>query len=170
MLLRQGFDVTAFHVDFGQASRLPESAATRKIGEHYGIRVERLTVAGSRRPFSYGEVVGRNSALVFMALMFAPSQPSMIAIGVHSGTPYFDCSAAWAERTDSLIRESTKGQTGLLTPLLQWSKGEIARYAVENGVPIGATYSCEIGSEPPCGGCLSCQDRKKISRWLKNES
>lgn len=169
MLLEQGFDLTAIHVDFGQASRVPEAEAARKIGEHYEIRVERLKVRGIRR-FSDGEVIGRNSALVFMALMFAPVQPSTIAIGVHSGTPYFDCSAAWAERTEAMIRESTSGRTGFLTPLLRWSKGEIARYAIEENVPIEATYSCELGSEPPCGGCLSCRDRKQISRWLKNES
>jgi 7-cyano-7-deazaguanine synthase len=29
-------------------------------------------------------------------------------------------------------------------------------------LPVQLTYSCELGSVPPCGLCLSCADRRAL--------
>jgi 7-cyano-7-deazaguanine synthase len=44
-------------------------------------------------------------------------------------------------------------------PFATWTKQDIIAYCRTRNVPVHLTYSCERGTEPPCGTCLSCKDR-----------
>ena len=41
------------------------------------------------------------------------------------------------------------------------SKSDVVRKAVELGVPIGRTFSCQASSSFPCGACPNCVERLK---------
>jgi 7-cyano-7-deazaguanine synthase len=47
-------------------------------------------------------------------------------------------------------------------PFLEFSKRDIFDYCLDNGVPVGLTFSCERGSDRPCRQCASCKDRMAL--------
>jgi len=47
------------------------------------------------------------------------------------------------------------------TPLIQMSKADIVRLAIEVHAPLELTWSCYADGESPCGHCDSCQLRAK---------
>ncbi len=83
-----------------------------------------------------------------------------MAIGIHAGVPYPDCSQEFLVSVDSILRYASHPLT-LHAPLRTWQKAEVIAYAKKNRLPIDLTYSCEAGSVP-CGKCQSCLDRVGI--------
>lgn len=81
----------------------------------------------------------------------------------YSGYP--DCRPEYYEVLEETLRRGSKLGTTygvpmqVRTPLLQRSKADIARLAVEAGAPVHLTWSCYRGGERPCGDCDSCQLR-----------
>ena len=49
----------------------------------------------------------------------------------------------------------------IATPLIEMSKADIVRLALEVGAPLESTWSCYRGGPAPCGGCDSCVLRAK---------
>ena len=161
-LRSQDLSVSGLFVNYGQAALSPERRAAKRISSFLNIDLQEIVLRGTK-DFGSGEIVGRNAALIFAALMHAPRPPVSIALAIHAGTPYYDCSRLFVRRVSSLVSEYTNGRCALLTPFLSWSKREIVGYATEFNLPLSITYSCERGNIPPCGHCLSCQDRRALS-------
>lgn len=161
-LHRNQFAVSAVFVDFGQAAAIQESAATARICER--LEMERTVIRiGSEQTsrFQAGEIPARNLALLAAATLFTQG-PRVVAIGIHAGTEYFDCSPAFLAQADRLLVECTGGTVSLIAPFLHWAKQEVVAYAQSEGLELALTYSCERGTVPPCGTCLSCKDRKAL--------
>lgn len=112
--------------------------------------------------FGAGELVGRNAFLIFAAMFLARTHTGLLGIGIHAGTPYYDCSATFVERMRVLVEEHTESGLSLAAPFVGWSKGQIFDYFMSNKLPIESTYSCEAGTVPPCGVCGSCGDRREL--------
>jgi 7-cyano-7-deazaguanine synthase len=91
-----------------------------------------------------------------MAVTF---QNGMVAIGIHSGTEYRDCSDYFLRQVQSSFDVYTEGRIFISAPFLHWTKKEICEYCRTMKVPFELTYSCEAGHDQPCGQCLSCIDR-----------
>lgn len=159
--LNQGFDVEGIFVDYGQKAREKELSSARTIASHYGIKFSDCE-CGVPREHGQGEIVGRNAFLVFAALLARPEFRGIICLGIHSGVPYYDCSEVFARNLNRLLEGYTDGQVVLDTPFLRWDKRMILEYCKDNNVPIQLTYSCEVGSDPPCGKCMSCCDRRAL--------
>lgn len=68
-----------------------------------------------------------------------------------------DCTAAFMNNLEGLT--SNIGPVRFHSPFRYSSKGDVARAAVELGVPIGRTYSCQASSQFPCGACPNCVER-----------
>jgi 7-cyano-7-deazaguanine synthase len=68
-----------------------------------------------------------------------------------------DCSAAFLNGLDALAE--SVGPVRLHLPFRHWSKAQVVAEAVRLGVPIGATYSCQLLSDIPCGACPNCVER-----------
>lgn len=68
-----------------------------------------------------------------------------------------DCTAAFMNSLDGLT--STIGPVRFNSPFRYSSKAEVARAAVDLGVPIGRTYSCQASAHFPCGACPNCVER-----------
>lgn len=160
-LVQQGHLVQGIFVDFGQAAREPESIAVARVADLLGITATTLHV-GSARGFGSGELVGRNAFLLMSAIFLGRTYEGLLAIGVHGGTPYYDCSAGFIDRLKALAEEYTDGRLTITAPFLHWTKSQIFEYATQSGLPVNTTYSCESGTIPPCGLCASCHDRGRL--------
>jgi 7-cyano-7-deazaguanine synthase len=121
-------------------------------------------------PITY--VPARNTIFLAFALAYAEvSGASNIFIGVnaidYSGYP--DCRPEFIEAFATMANLATKaGVEGtskfqIHTPLIQMTKADIVRQALELGVDLSLTHSCydPARSGAPCGQCDSCLLREK---------
>jgi len=160
-LLANGIAVSAVFIDYGQAASAFEREAALSLAAYLKIPLKQLIVQGGPI-FGPGELVGRNGFLISAALFLTKGEPSLIAMGLHAGTPYVDCSEVFAKSMSRIIAEQTDGQVALSTPFISWNKRDVFEYFVSNNLPLDLTYSCEIGAKPPCNTCASCHDRRAL--------
>ncbi len=156
-------DVESLFIDYGQAPARSEFEASAALSVHYGVEHHRIEVG--ELTFGSGEIRGRNAFLLHLALFAFPELTGTVAIGIHSGTPYRDCSEAFVELMEGSFAFHTEGQVTVAAPFITWSKSEVINLATDLHVPIGLTHSCETG-DIACHTCLSCLDRDE---WLASE-
>lgn len=154
---QQGLAVRGLHVSYGQPAASHEAAAATTIAQHYHIPLTVLRLVGAR-PKSDGELLGRNALLLFAALLEFDSSSGLLALGIHSGTPYYDCSSSFLSAVQAIVDGQCDGRIRVVAPFLKWTKKEIWDYCVKQRVPVDLTYSCEKGLDHPCGICSSCRD------------
>jgi 7-cyano-7-deazaguanine synthase len=157
----QGLSVSAVFVNYGQAAAVLEWRAAVAMAERLDLPLRTLSVTGGDQ-FGSGELAGRNAFLVFAALFLGRATPGLLAAGIHAGTPYYDCSEDFVELIGRLVADSTDGRVSFLAPFVSWTKQDVYNYFVAASLPTKLTYSCEAGTDPPCGVCLSCGDRKAL--------
>ena len=114
-------------------------------------------------------VPGRNTVFIAIALSLAEAQNARaIYLGInavdYSGYP--DCRPEYLQAYQQLANLSSKaGIEGnapqLIAPLVEDSKADIVRRALELNVPIADTWSCYRGEKTPCGLCDSCRIRDR---------
>jgi 7-cyano-7-deazaguanine synthase len=155
LLRGEDWPADALFVNFDQRALAPERVASRQIAAWYGVGWEEVHV-GPLRTTPFSEVPGRND--LFLATASAARPTSHVAIGVHAGTGYVDCSAPHLDAWQALFDLEFGGSRRVLAPLLRFSKGAIMSTASTMSVPVELTWSCEDGSGP-CGACASCRDR-----------
>ena len=105
-LVDQGLEVSAVFVDHGQAAAEHERVAARSLAAALQITVQEIALTGAA-PFGSGELVGRNAFLVYSALFATRARSSRIALGLHAGTPYYDCSPAFVDTINRAVAEHT---------------------------------------------------------------
>ena len=161
-LLRQKLiETISVFVDYGQEAAACESMAAERISNHLGVPLRKISLSPNQH-FREGEVVARNAFFLFTALMCLKGQSGLYCMGIHAGSPYYDCSPRFVEMTNTLFSEISDGRAKLFCPFLEWSKADVFDYFVTTGIPIEYTYSCERGSIPVCGHCSSCLDRRSL--------
>ena len=160
-LLRHGDAVTGFFIDYGQKAAFQEKQAAAQLSSFLNIPLQVVTM-NPLPSLGTGELIGRNAFLVFTAMMACQLRRGTIALGIHSGTEYYDCTPAFLESASRLAAEYTDGQVQLVAPFIGWDKKQVFEYFETAGLPIELTYSCEAGQVPPCGTCLSCRDRRML--------
>jgi 7-cyano-7-deazaguanine synthase len=160
-LTRRGLELDGVFMDYGQAAAKFEADAVGALACHLNIPVQFFAFSGSNA-FGPGELVGRNAFLIFATLFFTRGRPGLLALGLHAGTPYFDCSESFVASIKDLVLEQTNGCVSVVAPFISWTKKDIFDYFVSANLPIHLTYSCEAGTKPTCGVCASCRDRKAL--------
>lgn len=156
--MEQGFKVNAVFVNYGQRALNYETESARAVANHLKIDLQEIEITGLIQDDD-AEIIGRNMLLLSISILTMQTKTGLIALAVHTGTPYFDCSEQFIQLTNKLVREQTDGALSISAPFVSWSKQEIYTYVKTNALPIELTYSCEAGTDPPCGNCLSCRDR-----------
>lgn len=151
----------ALHIDYGQPARTSEWAAARRIAAYYEIPIERVD-AGVRPASSDGEFSARNGLLVMMAASMLPGTSQLVALGIHAGTPYYDCTPAFVADLQRVLDGYFRGVVQVDAPFLNATKPEIYAVCRARRVPLRLTYSCETRSRRPCGECRSCLDRRHL--------
>jgi 7-cyano-7-deazaguanine synthase len=77
-----------------------------------------------------------------------------------------DARPAFIQLINELIRSGTRaGQEGsmieVVNPLINYSKREVLKLALELKVPLELTWSCYGNGKMPCGKCRGCNGRQK---------
>ena len=191
--LAEGFEACALSFDYGQRHKIEIVAArsiAQSLGacEHRVVKIDSQIFAGSALtddvdvpksrsdieiahgiPVTY--VPARNTIFLSYALAWAETlEAKDIFIGVnaldYSGYP--DCRPEFISEFEKLANLATKiGTEGarlkIHAPLMELSKAEIVRKAVELGVELSLTHSCydPLPDGRACGQCDSCQLRRK---------
>ena len=171
--LAEGYTGHALWIDYGQPAALAEEKAVEQVTDFYHIPLQKVCVTGITWPKLGNDLFefrGRNLTLVSLALNTVMIEPGLVALGIHQGTPFSDCSAAFSKQLNDLLILLTDGLLRLDCPFLTWSKQDIFEYALSNTVPIELIYSCEKGSIPPCKECVKCRDIQAISNALQLKS
>lgn len=159
--IRQQFAVQALHVSYGQPAARQEEASAKAVASHYRIPLAIVKLDGIRMKAD-GEIIGRNAFLISTAVMEAPFEQGIVALGIHSGTSYYDCTPGFLVALQALYDGQCDGRLRVSAPFLDWTKQDIWQYCLEQQIPIEVTYSCEKGLAQPCGVCLSCGDREAL--------
>lgn len=187
--IKDGYEVIALSFNYGQRHD-KELEAAKKIAEildikdHYFLNINLAQWGGSSLtdkemdlpqdgvkpnfiPSTY--VPGRNTVFLAIALSLAEAKSAeAIYLGInavdYSGYP--DCRPEYLEVYQKLANLSSKvGLEGkapqLIAPLVNDSKVEIIKKAINLGIPIARTWSCYQGGEKPCGVCDSCRIRNQ---------
>jgi 7-cyano-7-deazaguanine synthase len=155
-------NVTGVFVDYGQMAREPECEAVQGISKYLQIPLRTVVFKSSRR-FGAGEILGRNAFLIFAALMSESPKQGILSLGIHGGTGYYDCGNEFIGHVNHIIESYSAGRVALDCPFISVDKSFVYDYAKRIGAPLSLTYSCEQGTVPPCGICLSCRDRNALS-------
>lgn len=137
---------------------MSESVAVARVASHFDVPLKILQWSGSVK-LREGELVGRNAFLFMGALMEVKSGSGIIAAGIHAGTLYYDCSQGFLSAMQAVVDGYCDGRVKLAAPFIKWSKQQVFAFCKTEEVPTELTYSCERGTEQPCGECLSCRDR-----------
>ena len=184
---RQGYEILALHVNYGQRTEAKERAAANKIARlipaldfvevdisylrqfgmssltDHSIGVETFDETRADLPNTY--VPFRNGNLLSIATSYAESQAAdAIFIGVqaqdYSGYP--DCRPQFIEAFQQAIDAGTRDGTRirLITPFVSMSKSEILGIGMKIGVPYEYTWSCYQDEEIACGICGACHFRR----------
>src|SRR5713101_8085560 len=151
----------ALFIDYGQPAARLEADAAKAVAAYYSVPLMSLKWRGYQNKRA-GLIPGRNSFLISAAVMERPVSVSIIAIGVHSGTDYPDCTQSFLDAMQSALSVSENHSLQVAAPFSSWTKPDIIDYCRLRNVPFELTYSCERGTEPPCGHCLSCKDRSSL--------
>lgn len=158
---RRSGPITALFVDYGQVAAVPELRAAQGVCERYEVPLSIVRCSGLGK-FDAGYVRARNALLLQIALAAAPFEAGQIAMGLHAGTQYADCSPAFVAEMQRAFDIYCDGKIRVVAPFIEQDKRGVIEFCREVGVPIGLTYSCERGTAPACGGCLSCLDRAAL--------
>jgi len=159
--LDQHFPVQPIFVNYGQPASRAEATSARAVCAFYKLRLRTIRIQGPRIPRS-GEILARKLALISCALMEVGLRTNLIALGIHGGTRYFDCSRAFTKLCEQLLEGYTDGRVRIGAPFLTMDKGQIWNFCKLHRVPIHLTWSCEANSTKPCGKCLSCKDKESL--------
>lgn len=160
-LHNQGLRVRAIHIDYGQPASEFEWRSVQATASRLSASADRIKIQAQFN-FEAGEIPGRNAALIFVALMHLQSSEKLLCIGIHAGTPFFDCSESFYNVVSRLVAEQTDSRVRLIAPLLHLTKPEIFSLANASLIPLSSTYSCQRGVEFGCGTCHSCKDREAL--------
>jgi 7-cyano-7-deazaguanine synthase len=156
-----GYDIVTMFFDYGQMAKNAECFHADKVANYMGLCFKPYKSV-DLSIISDGEIAGRNALLVLQAFAIQKYGIYKIALGIHDGTDYPDCSMLFVEKINALLDLYTGGTVICEAPFVKFCKHEIIEYAKQNSLPIELTYSCEKGVMPPCGECLSCLDRKVL--------
>jgi 7-cyano-7-deazaguanine synthase len=161
-LAKTGHEVHPLFVDYGHAAASAEAQAAANLSSTMGFQLHTMK-ASMNRSFGAGEIRGRNAFLILSAVLStAYSEPCIIALGIHAGTIYYDCTVGFVNAVDRVVAEQSDGRARVVAPFVSWSKRSVFEYFKASKLPLELTYSCEVGLIPPCGRCLSCKDRRKL--------
>ena len=180
-----GYEIIAFHFNYGQRTQDRELKAFRdicddlEILEKYEIDIPFFTQIGASAltdktidvptggveagvPITY--VPFRNGIFLSITAAIAEKEgATAMYIGVvqEDSSGYPDCTDEFIADMKKAINQGTKKDThiDILTPLVHLSKAQIVQEAMKLNVPLEHTWSCYKEEDEACGICDSCRLR-----------
>lgn len=175
----------ALTFDYGQKSAQDEISASKKICEYYNVKhkiikldwLKEITktalVSDKDVPdsgFGTSEsaesvwVPNRNGLFLNIAASFADSFGfDYILFGANKdeGETFPDNTEEFRAEISKVFEKSTLKHPRVEAPLINCSKDDIVRIAIENSVPLEFVRSCYNGGNRHCGECESCNHLKQ---------
>jgi 7-cyano-7-deazaguanine synthase len=148
----RGYNVSALFVDYGQPDAKQEQVAATAIAQHYAIGLNQLTITGCH--ISEGYIPARNSMLLCLALMNFGYKHGIVALGIHAGTPYADCTPEFERLMQQVFELYEQDRIRIDAPFLNWTKSEIWDYAQMEDVPLHLTHSNNLDDLRPVANHL----------------
>lgn len=189
---KEGYKIYCLTINYGQKAQKEIESAKKiakflKAEEHLILKIDLsfLKSALTRKEIKIPEkkvkgipstyVPARNTIFISLALGYAETiDADSIFIGVNSidFSGYPDCRPIYIKRFQKLIDIATKKTTEgkkikLIAPLLNMSKKEIYKKAIDFGLDLSLTWSCYNNKEKPCGKCPSCRIRNSAKLRLE---
>lgn len=179
LLVKQGTEVHPIFFDYGQHCAETEWGKVNEVLPPEVIEPERIDLSdvfkGStsrmivEADLWVEEVVDDDLYIPYRTMLFfasaAARAQTLGILDVYSGfinsnhAKEIDCSTEFMNGLDEL--SAGVGAVRFHAPFGTSSKSDVVRKAVELGVPIGRTFSCQASSSFPCGACPNCVERLK---------
>lgn len=177
MLGNEGIEIYPIFIDYGQHCAETEWAKVKEVLPKTANPPDRLNISdifkGSpsrmiveadlwREAVSDDDLYLPYRTMLLFAVAAARAQTLQI-LDVYSGfinsnhAKEIDCSTAFMNGLEELSKGV--GAVRLHTPFREMTKADVVRRALELGVPIGRTFSCQASSSFPCGACPNCVER-----------
>ena len=174
----------ALTFDYGQKSSVEEIYAANKMREYYNIRHEVISLdwlreithsslvsddnvptenLGTNNSAKCVWVPNRNGLFINIAACYADSYDyKYILFGANKdeGETFPDNTEKFRYDITQTLKNSTLKKPEVLAPLINYSKNDIVKLAVENNVPLEMVYSCYNSGKIHCGKCESCRHLK----------
>lgn len=179
-LKKNGFDPICIYVKYGQIAYKYEYCAFKSICKYESIKIKkRIMINNFGNNIQSGltniNIISdyfpsRNLVLISLVSSFlANYNCNYIALGVINSTRFFpDCSRLFLEKLENVLTISLDREIKILTPLEDFLKIDIIKYARKYNLPISMSYSCQKGKKKHCGKCPSCLERFNALEKLKN--
>lgn len=113
-------------------------------------------------------VPARNLIFYSIAAHYAEVTGARWIVGGHNGSDsemFPDATPAFFRALSNLLGHglltSERAPVEIVNPLQGLSKAEVVRLGKRMDVPLGATWSCSLDQETPCGECRSCRERAR---------
>jgi 7-cyano-7-deazaguanine synthase len=113
-----------------------------------------------RQPPTY--VPNRNMVLLSLAAAYAEAngvQDVYYGAQAQDEYGYWDCTADFLDRINSLLALNRKGAITIHAPFVSKRKDDVLRIGLALGVDYARTWTCYRGGDTPCGSCPSCVER-----------
>lgn len=178
-------DLFLLHVTYGQRTAAREKRAFEEIAAALGaketmvVSIEHLKAIGASSlvdarkdvetfdpsqtgtgiPSTY--VPFRNGNLLAIACSWAEAiAAESVWIGAvqQDSSGYPDCRREFLEAFERAVNLGTKPDTriAIRAPLLDMTKADVVRRALDVGAPLQKTWSCYVAGDLACGTCESC--------------
>lgn len=168
----QGEKQILLFIDYGQMAKEKEWSACKKV-----LRASNLPEPLKIDLSGYGKLIrsgitdrtkdihedaflpGRNLLFLVVAGSYAHYQGvKKVAIGLLSEKNHLfpDQTQRFIVNANIAINESLNDNAAIVTPLMNFTKGDVIRLAKHYKLPINDTYSCHSGNEIYCSKCVSC--------------
>ena len=175
----------ALTFDYGQKSALKEIESSKKICEYYNIKhkiiqlnwlkdiTQTSLVSDNEIPSdNFGTdtsaqkvwVPNRNSLFLNIAAAFADSYNyTYILFGANKdeGETFPDNTEAFRTEISKLFEYSTMVKPRVIAPLINHTKDDIVKDAIEHNIPLEYVRSCYRDGVKHCGKCESCNNLKQ---------
>ncbi len=175
----------ALTFDYGQKSAKQEIETSKKICEHYNIKHKVIKLdwlkeithtalvseneiptdsLGTSESAQNVWVPNRNGLFLNIAACFADSYSyDYIIFGANKdeGATFPDNTEEFRAEISKVFETSTLAHPKVVAPLINYTKDDIVKIAMENSVPLELVRSCYAGGEKHCGVCESCRHLKR---------
>ena len=180
---QSGYELAAFHANYGQKTSARELKAFNGIADFYGIekrlvvdfnhlaaiggssltdekiKVNQANLLNKEIPNSY--VPFRNANILSACVSWAEvlgAEEIFIGAVYEDSSGYPDCRPEFYKAFEKVIDIGTKPDTKIriITPVISFSKEEIVKKGIELNAPFHLTWSCYKNEDEACGECDSC--------------